>query len=160
MQVVSGPIGRERLHYEAPQAKKLPREMTAFLSWFEADESIDPVIQAGLAHLWFVTIHPFEDGNGRIARAIADMALARSEESSQRFGRLSRGERESSPLWIASAVCSGSRWGKGLPEPAESTCNRCSASTDTSPDPNMLVRLCAACTMGMPTGFDGGRNDP
>lgn len=89
MQVVSGPIGRERVHYEAPQAKKIPREMTAFLSWFEADEPIDPVIKAGLAHLWFVTIHPFEDGNGRIARAIADMALARSEESSQRFYSMS-----------------------------------------------------------------------
>jgi len=89
MQVVSGPIGRERVHYEAPQAKKIPREMTAFLSWFEADEPIDPVIKAGLAHLWFVTIHPFEDGNGRIARAIADMALARSEESPQRFYSMS-----------------------------------------------------------------------
>jgi Fic family protein len=89
MQVVSGPIGRERVHYEAPHAKKILREMTAFLSWFEADEPIDPVIKAGLAHLWFVTIHPFEDGNGRIARAIADMALARSEESSQRFYSMS-----------------------------------------------------------------------
>jgi len=89
MQVVSGPIGRECVHYEAPQAKKIPREMTAFLSWFEADEPIDPVIKAGLAHLWFVTIHPFEDGNGRIARAIADMALARSEESPQRFYSMS-----------------------------------------------------------------------
>jgi len=89
MQVVSGPIGRERVHYEAPQAKKIPREMTDFLSWFEADEPIDPVIKAALAHLWFVTIHPFEDGNGRIARAIADMALARSEGSSQRFYSMS-----------------------------------------------------------------------
>ena len=89
MQVVSGPIGRERVHYEAPQAKKIPREMTDFLSWFKADEPIDPVIKAALAHLWFVTIHPFEDGNGRIARAIADMALARSEGSSQRFYSMS-----------------------------------------------------------------------
>jgi Fic family protein len=89
MQVVSGPIGRERVHYQAPLAKRVPREMTAFLSWLAAEEPIDPVIKAALAHLWFVTIHPFEDGNGRIARAIADMALARSEESSQRFYSMS-----------------------------------------------------------------------
>lgn len=89
MQVVSGAIGRERVHYRAPRAKRVPREMTSLLRWFEADEPIDSVIKAGLAHLWFVTIHPFEDGNGRIARAIADMALARSEESSQRFYSMS-----------------------------------------------------------------------
>jgi Fic family protein len=85
MQVVSGPIGRENVHYEAPTAKRLPKEMRAFLKWFNAPKDYDPVITAGLAHLWFVTIHPFEDGNGRIARAIADMALARSENSAQRF---------------------------------------------------------------------------
>lgn len=89
MQVVSGPIGRERVHYEAPAAKALKREMGQFLKWFEADQGIDPVLKAGMAHLWFVTIHPFEDGNGRIARAIADMALARSEHSSQRFYSMS-----------------------------------------------------------------------
>ena len=89
MQVVSGPIGREKVHYQAPEAKRVPREMQAFLKWFNAFPAIDPVLAAGLAHLWFVTIHPFEDGNGRIARAIADMALARSEKSSQRFYSMS-----------------------------------------------------------------------
>ena len=79
MQVVSGPIGRERVHYEAPAADDLTSEMKAFLDWFDGTRRLDPVLKAALAHLWFVTIHPFEDGNGRIARAIADMALARSE---------------------------------------------------------------------------------
>jgi len=89
MQVVSGPIGRERVHFEAPTAARLDQEMSAFLQWFEAADATDPVLRAGLAHLWFVTIHPFDDGNGRIARAIADMALARSEKSSQRFYSMS-----------------------------------------------------------------------
>ncbi|WP_288804743.1 Fic family protein [uncultured Novosphingobium sp.] len=89
MQVVSGPIGRERVHYEAPAAPRLPDEMAALLDWMERDAGIDPVIKAGLAHLWFVTIHPFEDGNGRIARAIADLYLARSEQSQQRFYSMS-----------------------------------------------------------------------
>jgi Fic family protein len=89
MQVVSGPIGRERVHYEAPEASRLEREMAIFLKWFSEDTSSDPVIKAALAHLWFVTIHPFDDGNGRIARAIADMALARSEQSEQRFYSMS-----------------------------------------------------------------------
>jgi Fic family protein len=89
MQVVSGPIGRERVHYQAPSATKLTREMSAFLKWIDADVPIDPVLKAGLAHLWFVTVHPFDDGNGRIARAIADMLLARSEESAQRFYSMS-----------------------------------------------------------------------
>jgi Fic family protein len=85
MQVVSGPIGRERVHYEAPIASRLKKEMRAFLDWFNTENAIDPVLKAGIAHLWFVTIHPFDDGNGRIARAIADQALARSEKSAQRF---------------------------------------------------------------------------
>ena len=89
MQVVSGPIGRERVHYQAPPAKKLRREMQAFLKWFNNQTTIDPVLKAALAHLWFVTIHPFDDGNGRIARAITDMALARSEQSAQRFYSMS-----------------------------------------------------------------------
>ncbi len=89
MQVVSGPIGRERVHFAAPSAARLDAEMRAFLDWFEAPAESDPVPRAGLAHLWFVTIHPFEDGNGRIARAVADMALARSEGSSQRFYSMS-----------------------------------------------------------------------
>lgn len=89
MQVVSGPIGKERVHYEAPAAPRLKKEMAAFLKWFEAKALLDPVLKAALAHLWFVTIHPFDDGNGRIARAIADMALARSETSPQRFYSMS-----------------------------------------------------------------------
>ena len=89
MQVVSGPLGRERVHYQAPAAKSLNREMQAFVKWFNAKTTIDPVVKAALAHLWFVTIHPFDDGNGRIARAIADMGLARSEHSAQRFYSMS-----------------------------------------------------------------------
>jgi len=96
-QVVSGPLGHERVHFEAPVASRLEREMTAFLDWLNADDGTDAVLRAGIAHLWFVTIHPFDDGNGRIARAIADMILARSEESSQRFYSMSaqiRSERD------------------------------------------------------------------
>lgn len=89
MQVVSGPMGKERAHFEAPAAKRLDREMGAFLDWFNGSSEGDWVVKAALAHLWFVTIHPFEDGNGRLARAIADMALARSEQSSQRFYSMS-----------------------------------------------------------------------
>jgi Fic family protein len=89
MQVVSGPMGKEKVHFEAPKADRIEKEMAAFLKWFESKDATDPVFRAGLAHLWFVTIHPFEDGNGRIARAIADMALARSEQSSQRFYSMS-----------------------------------------------------------------------
>ncbi len=89
MQVVSGPIGKERVHYEAPAADRVRDEMKKFLEWFEKDNSTDLVLKAGVAHLWFVTIHPFDDGNGRIARAIADMVLARSERSPQRFYSMS-----------------------------------------------------------------------
>lgn len=89
MQIVSGPVGRERVHYQAPGAKRLSREMRAFLAWFNQSTERDWVVKAALAHLWFVTIHPFEDGNGRIARAIADMALARSEKSPRRFYSMS-----------------------------------------------------------------------
>jgi Fic family protein len=89
MQVVSGPVGRERVHFQAPAAAKLDGEMNAFLDWFNTDASNDPVLKAGIAHLWFVTIHPFDDGNGRIARAITDMSLARSEDSPQRFYSMS-----------------------------------------------------------------------
>ncbi len=89
MQVVSGPTGREHVHFEAPAADRLPAEMRAFLAWFNATDGGDPVIFAAVAHLWFVTIHPFEDGNGRIARAIADMALARSEGTPRRFYSMS-----------------------------------------------------------------------
>ncbi|MCU1232956.1 MAG: filamentation induced by cAMP protein Fic [Candidatus Solibacter sp.] len=89
MRVVSGAIGREHVHYEAPVAARADEEMTKFLEWFNGEASEDPVLRAGLAHLWFVTIHPFDDGNGRIARAIADMQLARSESTPQRFYSMS-----------------------------------------------------------------------
>ena len=89
MEVVSGPIGHERVHFEGPPANRIEREMTAFLDWFNGDDGTDLVLRACIAHLWFVTIHPFEDGNGRIARAIADMMLARSEQSPQRFYSMS-----------------------------------------------------------------------
>ena len=89
MEVVSGPIGKEHVHFEAPKAARLDRDMQAFLAWFNENVDIDPVLKAGLAHLWFVTIHPLDDGNGRIARAIADMALARSANSPQRFYSMS-----------------------------------------------------------------------
>ena len=89
MQVISGPVGKEKVHYEAPAADRLRLEMKKFLDWFEKSNSMDLVLKAGVAHLWFVTIHPFDDGNGRIARAIADMELARSERSPQRFYSMS-----------------------------------------------------------------------
>lgn len=89
MEVVSGAYGREHVHFKAPEAARLAPEMAGFLGWFNRTPETDPVIHAGLAHLWFVTIHPFDDGNGRIARAIADMALARSEHSPQRFYSMS-----------------------------------------------------------------------
>lgn len=89
MQVISGPVGRERVHYEAPEAARLAGEMKTFLAWFNGEARIDPVLKAGVAHLRFVTIHPFDDGNGRIARAIAEMQLARSEDSAQRFYSMS-----------------------------------------------------------------------
>lgn len=89
MQVVSGPVGKEKIHFEAPSADRLEKEMQVFLKWFNNSDNIDPVIKAGIAHLWFITIHPFEDGNGRIARAIADMALARGDGMQYRFYSLS-----------------------------------------------------------------------
>src|SRR5215469_2269064 len=89
MQVVSGSIGKERVNFEAPGAGRLKREMKRFLDWLNRDDGMDLVLKAGMAHLWFVTIHPFDDGNGRIARAIADMVLARSEDSPQRFYSMS-----------------------------------------------------------------------
>jgi Fic family protein len=89
MRVVSGPIGHERVHYVAPRAARLEAEMSAFLTWFNHEAVLDPVLKAALAHLWLATIHPFDDGNGRIGRAIADMALARSEQSAQRFYSMS-----------------------------------------------------------------------
>ncbi|MFA6433935.1 MAG: Fic family protein [Elusimicrobiales bacterium] len=89
MQVVSGAIGREKVHYQAPSAELLPAEMDVFLKWVNATGDEDPLLKAAIVHLWFVTIHPFDDGNGRIARAIADWALARAESSPRRFYSMS-----------------------------------------------------------------------
>jgi Fic family protein len=89
MQVVSGPIGRQRVHFEAPPAERLEFEMTRFIDWLNAETSEPPLIKAGLGHLWFVTVHPFDDGNGRIARAVGDLLLARADGNPQRFYSLS-----------------------------------------------------------------------
>lgn len=89
MRVVSGTIGKEKVHFEAPDAQKLPGEMAGFINWFNKEHKLDPVLKSAIAHLWFVTIHPFEDGNGRIARAIAEMQLARAEKTPQRFYSMS-----------------------------------------------------------------------
>jgi Fic family protein len=90
MQVVSGPIGRERVHYQAPAAERLDFEMQPFLDWFATSE-LDPMLKAGVAHFWFVTIHPFDDGNGRIGRAIADLALAQADGTKERAYSMSKG---------------------------------------------------------------------
>ncbi|WP_127131202.1 Fic family protein [Pseudoflavitalea rhizosphaerae] len=89
MQVVSGPMGREKVHFQAPDADKLDQEMIRFIKWFNTTHDIDDVLKAAIAHLWFVTIHPFDDGNGRIARAITDMQLSRADQSVQRFYSMS-----------------------------------------------------------------------
>lgn len=89
MPVISGAYGRERIHFSAPPADRVPGEMARFLDWLNAPSDTDPVIKAAVAHFWFVTIHPFEDGNGRIARAIADLALARSEGTPYRYYSMS-----------------------------------------------------------------------
>lgn len=89
MQVVSGPIGHQKIHYQAPPADRIPQEAEQFLDWLNRDTGEPPLIKAGLGHLWFVTLHPFDDGNGRIARAIGDLLLARSDGSPQRFYSLS-----------------------------------------------------------------------
>ncbi len=97
MHVVSGRVGHERVHFEAPVAGRIEQEMTTFLLWLNHDDDTDLVLRSGIAHLWFVTIHPFEDGNGRIARALSDMMLARSEQTPQRFYSMSaqiRNERD------------------------------------------------------------------
>lgn len=91
MQVVSGPIGREKVHFQAPDAPRLEEEMMRFLKWFESPPSIDPVLKAGVAHFWFVTIHPFDDGNGRIGRAVADMVLSQADGTKDRFYSMSSG---------------------------------------------------------------------
>jgi Fic family protein len=89
MEVVSGAMGKEKVHFEAPEADRLNHEMKRFVTWFNSGRTADPVLKAAVAHFWFVTIHPFEDGNGRIARAIADMALARADGTKDRFYSMS-----------------------------------------------------------------------
>jgi len=89
MQVVSGPMGKEKVHYQAPDAKRLESEMSSFFEWINSNQDIDSVLKAAIAHIWFVTLHPFEDGNGRIARAITDMLLAKSDNQSYRFYSMS-----------------------------------------------------------------------
>jgi len=89
MQVVSGPMGREKVHYTAPDASRLEAEMNDFIDWYNSDTTMEPVLKSAIAHLWFVSIHPFDDGNGRIARAIADNQLARADRTNQRFYSMS-----------------------------------------------------------------------
>ncbi len=89
MQVVSGAIGKEKVHFIAPEASRLEEEMHRFIKWYNTDEIMEPVIKSAIAHLWFVSIHPFDDGNGRIARAIADSQLARADRTKQRFYSMS-----------------------------------------------------------------------
>lgn len=89
MQVVSGAIGKEKVHFEAPKSELINDEMISFLNWLNSNEKIEPVIKAGIAHLWFITVHPFEDGNGRISRAITDMLLARADGIPQRYYSMS-----------------------------------------------------------------------
>jgi Fic family protein len=89
MQVISGAMGKEKVYYQAPDATIIDKEMNAFMEWFNSEGKLDPVIKAGIAHLWFVTVHPFEDGNGRIARAITDMQLTRADGNKQRYYSMS-----------------------------------------------------------------------
>jgi Fic family protein len=89
MQVVSGAMGKEKVHFQAPDSELVENEMLLFLDWFNNDDKLDLVLKAAITHLWFVTIHPFEDGNGRITRALSDMILARSDKSNQRFYSMS-----------------------------------------------------------------------
>lgn len=89
MQVVSGAMGKEKIHYEAVKPELVKIEMDKFLAWFNSNENIDPVLKAAIAHFWFIIIHPFDDGNGRIARAITDLLLARAEDSGERFYSMS-----------------------------------------------------------------------
>ncbi len=98
MQVVSGGMGKETVHYEAPKAERLEQDMKQFIEWFNTESDLDPILKAGIAHLWFITIHPFSDGNGRIARAITDMQLSKADGVNQRFYSMSaqiRNERKS-----------------------------------------------------------------
>lgn len=87
--IVSGMFGREKVHYIAPAPERIEGEMTMFLDWFNRDENISYVVRSSIAHLWFVSIHPFEDGNGRLARILSDMLLARADKSEFRFYNIS-----------------------------------------------------------------------
>ncbi|MEO6166473.1 MAG: Fic family protein, partial [Chitinophagales bacterium] len=89
MQVISGPMAKEKIHFQAPDASTVRKEMSVFMKWFNKEDTLDPVLKAAIAHFWFVTIHPFDDGNGRIARAITDMQLAKADGSAQRFYSMS-----------------------------------------------------------------------
>lgn len=89
MQVVSGAMGKEKVHFEAPKSELIASEIENFIRWFNSEQNMDPVIKAGIAHLWFITIHPFEDGNGRISRALTDLLLARADGVSQRYYSMS-----------------------------------------------------------------------
>ncbi len=89
IQVTSGAMGKEKIHFDAPTAQQVPNEMQHFLAWMNKEQDLDPVVKAAVAHFWFVTVHPFDDGNGRIARAIADLQLARADKSKQRFYSMS-----------------------------------------------------------------------
>jgi Fic family protein len=116
MQVVSGPHGHERIHFEAPSANRLAVEIERFLTWFNTEQAIDPFLKAGIAHFWFVTIHPLDDGNGRIGRAIMDMQLARADGSTQRFYSMSSQIRQERKMYyeVLERVSKGSmditRW--------------------------------------------------
>ncbi|MEZ5056900.1 MAG: Fic family protein [Saprospiraceae bacterium] len=101
MQVISGPMGKQKVHFEAPKADRLPSEMQSFLEWFNSKTDTDLVIKAAVAHLWFITIHPFEDGNGRIARALTDMLLSQSDGNHQRFYSMSSQIREERKLYYS-----------------------------------------------------------
>jgi Fic family protein len=89
MQVISGAMGKEKVHFQSPDASKIENEMSVFIDWLNKEDKLEPVIKSGIAHLWFLTIHPFDDGNCRIALALTDMLLARSDGSSQRFYSMS-----------------------------------------------------------------------
>lgn len=89
MQVISGAMGKEKIHYQAPDSDHVPYQMKLFLEWVNGNQKIDPVLKAAIAHLWFVTIHPFDDGNGRISRTITDLFLARADEMPHRFYSMS-----------------------------------------------------------------------
>lgn len=101
MQVISGPLGKERVHFQAPEADQLEGEMKRFLDWFNGESGLDPVLKAGVAHLWFVTVHPFDDGNGRVARALTDMQLARADKGGQRYYSMSAQIRQERSAYYA-----------------------------------------------------------